>query len=34
MTEIIPLVEQLAKPTIRPRHWDEIIQMTGSDIPY
>lgn len=34
MTEIIPLVWALAKPSIRPRHWDEIIQMTGEDIPY
>jgi len=25
MTEIIPLVWALAKPSIRPRHWDEII---------
>lgn len=28
MTEILPLVEALAKPSIRPRHWDEIISMT------
>jgi len=34
MTEIIPLVEALAKPTIRPRHWDEIIEMCKTDIPY
>jgi dynein heavy chain len=34
MTEIIPLVEALAKPTIRPRHWDEIIEMTKTTIPY
>ena len=34
MTEILPLVEQLAKPSIRPRHWDEIITMTKEDIPY
>ena len=34
MTEILPLVESLAKPSIRPRHWDEIIGMTKEEIPY
>jgi len=34
MTEILPLVEALAKPSIRPRHWDEIIEMTKEEIPY
>ncbi len=34
MTEILPLVEALAKPSIRPRHWDEIIGLTKEDIPY
>ena len=34
MTEILPLVEQLAKPSIRPRHWDEVIGMTKEEIPY
>lgn len=34
MTEIIPLVEALAKPTIRPRHWEEIIEMCKVDIPF
>lgn len=24
MTEIIPLVEALAKPSIRPRHWEDV----------
>ena len=36
-TEIIPLIEALAKPSIRPRHWDEIIEMTKvdpEDMPY
>jgi len=33
-TEIIPLVEALVKPSIKPRHWDEIIEMTKEDIPY
>jgi len=34
MTEIIPLVEALAKPSIRPRHWEEVIEMTKEEIPY
>jgi dynein heavy chain len=34
MTEIIPLVDQLAKPSIRGRHWEEIIELTGVSIPY
>jgi len=34
MIEILPLVEGLAKPSIRNRHWDEIIDMTKEDIPY
>lgn len=32
--EIIPLVDALAKPSIRPRHWEEIIAMTNCEIPY
>jgi dynein heavy chain len=34
MTTIIPLVEALAKPTIRPRHWEEVIELCKVDIPY
>jgi hypothetical protein len=34
MTEILPLVESLAKPSIRPRHWDEVIGLTKEEIPY
>ena len=34
MTESLPLVEALAKPSIRPRHWDEVIGLTKEDIPY
>lgn len=33
-SEIIPLVEALAKPSIQPRHWDQIIEMTKTEIPY
>jgi dynein heavy chain len=34
MTEIIPLVEALAKPSIRPRHWVDVMEMTKVTIPY
>ena len=34
MTKILPLVKELSKSSIRPRHWDEIIQLTQKDIPY
>jgi len=34
MTAIIPLVEALAKPTIRPRHWEEVIELCKVSIPY
>jgi dynein heavy chain len=34
LIDILPLVEGLAKPSIRPRHWDEIIEMTKENIPY
>lgn len=33
-TEQLPLIEALAKPSIRPRHWDEIIELAKEDIPY
>jgi len=34
MTTIIPLLQALASPAIRDRHWEEIIEMTKEDIPY
>jgi len=34
MIEIIPLVEALAKQSIRDRHWDDIIEITKTEIPY
>ena len=34
MIEILPMVEGLAKDSIRNRHWDEIIEITKEDIPY
>ena len=33
-SEIIPLVEALAKPSIKPRHWDQINEMAKAEIPY
>lgn len=33
-SQIIPLVEALAKPSIRPRHWEQIMEMTKEEIPY
>jgi len=34
MTEILPLVQALAKQSIRPRHWNEVIEITKEEIPY
>jgi dynein heavy chain len=34
MTEILPLVKSLAKESIRPRHWDEVIALVKQEIPY
>lgn len=34
MAEIIPLVEALAKDSIRPRHWEAIIELCKQDIPF
>jgi dynein heavy chain len=34
MTEILPLVVALAKPSIRNRHWDEVIELVKEEIPY
>lgn len=34
MALILPLVQSLADPSIKPRHWDEIIEMTKEQIPY
>lgn len=30
----LPLVNSLAAPSIRPRHWEEIIELTNTPIPY
>lgn len=34
MINVLPLVEELCKPSIRDRHWDEIIDTTKKEIPY
>lgn len=34
MQAVLPLVVALAKPAIRPRHWEEIIELTATQIPY
>ena len=35
MTEILPLIKELAKDSIRERHWQEICDITGrTEIPY
>ena len=34
MTEILPLVSSLAKPSIRNRHWDDVIELVKQEIPY
>lgn len=34
MTDILPLIQQLAKPSIRDRHWNEVIDYVKEDIPY
>ena len=34
MQAVLPLVVALARPAIRPRHWEEIIELTATEIPY
>lgn len=34
MTDILPLIQQLAKPSIRDRHWNEVIELVKEEIPY
>jgi len=34
MAEFLPLIEALAKPSIKDRHWEEIIELVKEDIPY
>lgn len=34
MIELLPVVEGLAKDSIRDRHWEEVIELTGCPIPY
>lgn len=34
MIEIIPCILALARPSIQPRHWEEVISTTKEEIPY
>jgi len=34
MTEVLPLISAMAKPSIRDRHWDEVCEIMKKDIPY
>ena len=34
MEELLPLIECLAHESIRDRHWEEIIELAGVNIPY
>ena len=34
MDKILPLINALAADSIRPRHWEEIIELTATQIPY
>ena len=33
-TQVLPLVQELCKPSVRPRHWDQLIEITGIELPY
>lgn len=32
--EILPLIENLRKPSIKPRHWQEVMSITKTTFPY
>jgi dynein heavy chain, axonemal len=34
LQDYLPLFQQLSKPSIKPRHWAQIIQITGTQFPY
>ena len=34
MEIVLPLVEMLADRSIKERHWEQLIELTGKDIPY
>jgi dynein heavy chain len=34
MEKMLPLIDSLSKDSIRPRHWEEIIELTATQIPY
>lgn len=32
--EILPIIENLRKPSIKPRHWQEVMTITKTNFPY
>jgi len=34
LKNVLPLIIELKKPSIRPRHWEEVCQITGVKLPY
>lgn len=32
--EILPLIENMRKPSIKPRHWEEVMAITKSSLPF
>lgn len=34
MQELLPLVQNLAEDCIKDRHWEQLISLTGKDVPY
>lgn len=32
--EILPLIENMRKPSIKPRHWEEVMAITKTSFPY
>jgi dynein heavy chain len=34
METVLPLVEMLGDRSIKERHWEQLIELTGKDIPY
>lgn len=34
MKELLPIVQELKKDSIRERHWESVVKITGHKIPY
>lgn len=32
--EVLPIIENLRKPSIKPRHWQEVMDITKTNFPY